>query len=106
MDRLVAFWEAHGAFWAAALGAAFVRVWLSEELGWRAIIGTYIAAVFAAWVAAEPFMRWSGLDEDYLVPVVAFCALIGENIMRFIVRASNDQDFLKSIINRRFGGDK
>lgn len=104
-DRISAFIEAQQ-LWLAILGAALVKVLLSERLGWRAAIGTWFIAVFSAWLLTPPAVDWFNVSPLYAPAMAALIALMGEQIAKTIVIVSKDPEFFKDMVRSRFGGRK
>lgn len=105
IDRISAFMHANQVG-LAILGAAIVKVILSERLGWRAVTGTIFVAVFAAWLLTPPVTEYFSISESYKTAVAALIALVGEQIARALVLISNDPDFLRDIVKSRLGGGR
>lgn len=93
-------------FWIASFGAALVRLVTSER---RSLVQSVIlvaTAVFAAWAFTDAVLDWLALPEHiYRTPVTALVALTGENLMRWVLRMSEDPgrliDFIKAWLGVR-----
>lgn len=105
IERIVAFINANQIGF-AIVGAAIVKVILSERLGWKAVTGTIFIAVFLAWLLTPPVTEYFSISESYKTAVAALIALVGEQIARAIVIMSNDPDFIRDIIRKRIGGGR
>lgn len=84
-------------FWFAVIGAAVFKVLGSQHQNWKRSLLTVAGAVFAAWVATDAvlvFMEWDA--ETYKAPTAAIIALVGENVMRWLINLTPDE-FFKSI---------
>lgn len=78
-------------FWAAVLGAAFVRVVTSENHSLLRSVLTVAMAVFSAWIFTDVTLDYLNLPPaTYRNPVAALLALTGEGLMRFAIAAVND----------------
>ena len=78
-------------FWAAVLGAAFVRVVTSVNHSPVRSALTVGMAVFAAWTFTDVTLHYLSLPPTtYRNPIAALLALTGEGLMRFAINAVND----------------
>lgn len=78
-------------FWAAAVGAAIVRVITSENHSFFRSTLTVAMALFSSWAFTDPALDWLNLpSETYKIPMAALLALTGEGVMRFIISIAND----------------
>lgn len=78
-------------FWAAAVGAALVKVITSENHSFFRSTLTVAMAVFSSWAFTNPALEWLHLPPDtYKVPMAALLALTGEGVMRFLISIAND----------------
>lgn len=93
-------------FWAVLLSTAFIKAILSERLGWASMFVTFGVAVFCGAVGTDPVMHWFEIDPVYRDFVLVGVGLTGEQVMRAIILASSDPEFIKGIIRNRFGGGK
>lgn len=74
------------AFWAAAIGAALVKLFTSQYQSLFRSIVTVAAAVFCAVTFTEAALDWFRLSADtYKVPMAALLALTGESLLRLIL---------------------
>jgi hypothetical protein len=78
-------------FWAAVVGAAFVRVATSENHSLVRSALTVGMAVFAAWTFTDVTLHYLNLPPaTYRNPVAALLALTGKGLMRFAIDTTND----------------
>lgn len=76
-------------YWTAIVGAAVMKVMLSQTLSFKQACVTFILGIGAAWLFTDPLLDWSGLNPDvYKTPTAAILALTGEQIVRRIIRYS------------------
>lgn len=74
--------------WLTMIFGAVVKIALSESQPspWKTI-GSFLIAVFSAWVMTEPTLRWLDLDRDsYVYVVAAVWTLMGESVARAVMR--------------------
>lgn len=106
IERFLTWAEDGGRFWLVVVGAAFVKVLLSESLTVRQAFATFAVAIFSAWVGTDPIMNFSGIGDGYKEIVAVTLGLTGEQLMRAVILISKDPEWIKSIIARRMGGGK
>ena len=91
-------------FWLASLGAALVRLVTSER---RSVVQSVVlvaVAVFAAWAFTDAVLDWLALPEHiYRTPVTALVALTGENVMRWLMRMSEDPARIIDVVRTWLG---
>jgi hypothetical protein len=90
-------------FWVVVAASAVIKAILSERIGWRGTGLTIAVAFFSAWIGTDPIMHFLQLEAVYRDAVIVVCALTGEALMRAIVMALGDPNFLKDIIEKRLG---
>ncbi len=76
-------------YWTAIVGAAAMKVLLSQTLTFKQACLTFVMGIGAAWLFTDPLIDWAGLNPDvYKTPTAAILALTGEQIVRRIIRYS------------------
>ena len=103
MEKLNAWLTTEGRFWAIVVGAALVKSVLSDRLGWKSVLVTFGTAFFSAYVFTDPVMHYFALAENYREIAAVAVALTGEQIMRAVILATSDAEFLKDLIRKRLG---
>jgi hypothetical protein len=100
IDKILSWLSLEGQFWVAVVGATIVKLLFSEKMTIGKACATGFSAVFFAWVFTRPTLAFFGLaPDDYMIPVAVLWGLMGENIMRQLIRRSGDKDFLASMIS-------
>ena len=72
-------------FWLAIIGAAIVKVLLSDKLGWLRALSTLFIAIFGAWLLTDFVMAKLGVGADHRHVVGAAVALTAEQIARAVM---------------------
>ena len=73
-------------FWVAVGGATLFKLLTSHNQSWKKGLLTVGSAVLAAWLATDAVLHWMNWSPDtYKAPTAAMIALVGENVMRWIV---------------------
>jgi len=89
------------AFWVTSGIGSIVKLLLSERMGLLQSTATVLSAIYAAYVLTDPTLKWLNLPrEDYLIPVVALWTLIGEGLVRYIMRISKDGGIFQRILDK------
>lgn len=99
IDKILSWLSLEGQFWMAVIGATIVKLIFSEKMTIGKAGVTGFSAVFFAWVFTRPTLAFFVLTpDDYMIPVAVLWGLMGENIMRQLIRKSGDKDLLASLI--------
>lgn len=101
MLKQISDWLAlEGQFWVAVLGATVVKLLFSEKTTIAKACATGFSAVFLAWVFTRPTMAFLSLKpENYMIPIAVLWGLLGENIMRSLIKRTTDNDFFAGLID-------
>lgn len=81
-------------FWIAVVGATLIKAVASESKNLRASVVMVGSALLTAWVGTEAvldFFSWN--PETYKIPTAVILALVGENLMRFLIRVTPETIF-------------
>ncbi len=99
LEKVTSWLAIEGQFWFAVLGAAAVKLIFSERTTITKAFATGFAAAFSAWAFTRPTLHFFGLAaDDYTIPAAVLWTLLGENIMRSLIRRSGEKDFLSGMI--------
>ena len=74
-------------FWIAVGFTTLFKVMASENRSWKSVFVTVFAAILAAWLLTDAVLAWMEWDnENYKAPTAALIALVGENLMRWLIK--------------------
>lgn len=97
-------WAGSNQIWIAIIGAALVKVVLSESQGLWSALSTFFIAVFFGWLLTA--FNVFGVSENMLGVVGAVSALVSQQIAKVAILLASDHETMKQILLRRFGGKK
>lgn len=95
-------------FWIVAIGAAILKIALSPWAGYLAVLISFGAGLFSAFVFADPVMAYFNLDQNiYRNLAIAVVVMTGEGVVRWLIYVSSKPSRIIDLIKLwRNGGGK